>query len=196
MRTEDCFSPGFIARPHGVKGEVRAVFDVDDLNPYKKKTSVFLEIRGVLTLYHIRSFKVHVKKEVIISFKGIDYRDQAEAIKGATIWLPLAELPPLSGNQFYYHEILGFAVMDAQSGEIGIVTGHREMPGQDLIFVDHKGTEVLIPVTDEIVLFPDREKKILYVNLPEGLLEVYVPSKKEIEEGEGESTAGENLSQK
>ena len=40
--------------------------------------------------------------------------------------------------------------------------------------MDYKGKEVLIPVIPEIVLEADKEAKILNVNLPEGLLEVYL----------------------
>ncbi|RYD89602.1 MAG: hypothetical protein EOP50_17300 [Sphingobacteriales bacterium] len=82
-------------------------------------------------------------------------------------------LPELEQDQFYFHEIIGYKVHDAEAGELGTVREIFAMPTQDLIAMDYNGTEVLIPIMDDIVEKADKETKTLYVNLPEGLLEVY-----------------------
>ena len=40
----------------------------------------------------------------------------------------------------------------------------------------YKSIEVLIPVTHEVVKHADHEKHEIFVNLPEGLLEIYLES--------------------
>ena len=57
---------------------------------------------------------------------------------------------------------------------LGIVKEVYALNGQDLIAMDYKGVEVLIPTSEEIVSKADKGKKELYVSLPEGLLEVYL----------------------
>jgi 16S rRNA processing protein RimM len=89
-------------------------------------------------------------------------------------FLPLDELPELENDQFYYHEIIDYQVVDKNLGELGKVLTVHSMQAQDLMVMEYKGKEVLIPVISEIVLNADKEAKILNVNLPEGLLEVYM----------------------
>jgi 16S rRNA processing protein RimM len=48
------------------------------------------------------------------------------------------------------------------------------MPYQDLISMEYKGAEVLIPVEDELILKADKTAQKLYVNLPEGLVDIYI----------------------
>ena len=83
-------------------------------------------------------------------------------------------MPELDKNQFYYHEIIDYKVVDKNLGELGTVQTVHSMQAQDLLVMDYKGKEVLIPVISEIVLNADKEAKVLNVNLPDGLLEVYL----------------------
>ena len=80
----------------------------------------------------------------------------------------------MAGDKFYYHEIVGFQIEDKTLGPLGKVRGVKEMPGQDIVAMIHEGFEILIPITDEIVIRADRERKVLETQLPEGLLEIYM----------------------
>ncbi|MGO8609895.1 ribosome maturation factor RimM, partial [Rhizobium johnstonii] len=75
---------------------------------------------------------------------------------------------------FYFHDVVGFTVMDEQLGELGTVETFYELPQQDVLSMRYQGQEVLIPVADELILHADQQARKLYVKLPEGLLEVYL----------------------
>ena len=64
---------------------------------------------------------------------------------------------------------------------MGIVREVYSLNGQDLIAMDYQGHEVLIPTAEDIVLKADKENKKLVVNLPEGLLEVYLDESSDTE---------------
>jgi 16S rRNA processing protein RimM len=83
-------------------------------------------------------------------------------------------LPDLEEDQFYYHEISGFKIIDKSKGELGLVEAVVENPGHDLIIMGYLSKEVLIPITDNIVLLVDRDNKTVQVDLPIGLLELYL----------------------
>jgi 16S rRNA processing protein RimM len=83
-------------------------------------------------------------------------------------------LKPLTGNRFYYHEVKGFEVHDANHGFIGNVIEVLEYPHQAVLSISFRNKEILIPVTDEIVTAIDRDKRCLYTNAPEGLIEIYL----------------------
>ncbi len=90
------------------------------------------------------------------------------------MYLPLSSLPKLTGNRFYFHEVIGFKVIDDRLGEIGTCKEFMELTNNPLMQVDHDGTEILIPASQQFVTKVDRENKTLYVTTPEGLVDLYL----------------------
>ncbi|QCK13267.1 ribosome maturation factor RimM [Mangrovivirga cuniculi] len=173
MDINSCFQLGYITRLHGVQGELQIFIDSDNPEEYSEMESVFVEIDGQLVPFFIESLSVKGNKG-IIAFEDIQTLEEAEKMKGHGLYLPLQALPELTGNQFYYHEIVGFKIIDENQGELGVVNHIINHPGQDLIVMDFKDSEVLIPVNDVILKGLDRDEKILKVDLPDGLLDVYL----------------------
>ena len=83
-------------------------------------------------------------------------------------------LPKLEGNRFYFHEVRGFKVVDSVYGDIGVLQEVIEYPAQPLFQVMKNGTEILIPVIDEVIDRVDRELKTLYITAPNGLIDLYL----------------------
>lgn len=174
MKIDDCYQLGYITKTHGTKGEVTAFFDVDFPEDYQDLESVFLLQGGKLVPFFIEGIDMQQKGRFIIAFEDVKTVMEAEKLKGSELYLPLSALPELEQDQFYFHEIIGYKVHDAEAGELGTVREIFAMPTQDLIAMDYNGTEVLIPIMDDIVEKADKETKTLFVNLPEGLLDVYL----------------------
>ncbi len=173
MKLGDCFELGYIIKPHGTKGEVQVLLDVDNPEEYSEMESVFVAHGDNLVPFFINRLRLSGKGPVI-KFEDIDTVEQANELRNKRLYLPLDLLPRLSEGQFYYHEIINFAVHDKTLGELGRVKEVFLNGHQDLIAMEYKGVEVLIPVSDEIVLNADRQNAILHVNLPEGLLDIYL----------------------
>ena len=57
---------------------------------------------------------------------------------------------------------------------IGILEQVIEYPAQPLFQIMKNGVEVLIPVIDEVIDKVDRENKTIYINAPNGLIELYL----------------------
>jgi 16S rRNA processing protein RimM len=83
-------------------------------------------------------------------------------------------LPPLEGNKFYFHEIIGFGVIDQEKGDIGTITAVYENAPQPLLSIDCEGKEILLPIIDEIIINVNREERIMEVKSPEGLIDLYL----------------------
>ncbi|MCX6266534.1 MAG: ribosome maturation factor RimM, partial [Bacteroidetes bacterium] len=88
--------------------------------------------------------------------------------------LPITELPTLKGNQFYFHEIVGFQVVDQNHGNIGRIEDILELPHQSLFQIRYGEKEILIPIVDDIIQKVDRRKKLLMIEAPSGLIEIYL----------------------
>jgi 16S rRNA processing protein RimM len=80
----------------------------------------------------------------------------------------------MEGNKFYYHEIQGFKAIDSEYGEIGLVQQVVNQSVQPLFSILKRNKEILIPVADEIIKEVDRENKCIYLNCPEGLIDIYI----------------------
>jgi 16S rRNA processing protein RimM len=173
MNIDACFLLGYIVKTHGVKGQVVAFFDVDYPEDYEDLESVFLEQQGRLVPFFIDSIEPQQKGRFIIRFEDIKTIEQAEKLRNTSIYLPLDELPELEEDQFYFHEVIGYKVVDENHGQLGTVREFYDLPQQQLMAMDYQDQEMLIPVMDEILLRADHEAKVLHVRLPEGLLEVY-----------------------
>jgi 16S rRNA processing protein RimM len=173
MKREDCFQLGYVIKPHGITGEVYIYLDVDHPEDYKKMESVFIDINNRLVPFFIRSMEVRGLK-ARVRFEGCDDMDQARALKSKKIFLPLDALPELEKSQFYYHEVIGYTIVDSAMGPLGKITNVYNRSGQDLLAMWYKDREILIPVTDEFIGSVDHERRELSVLLPEGLIDIYL----------------------
>ncbi|MBD2755546.1 ribosome maturation factor RimM [Spirosoma validum] len=175
MTKDDCYQVGHITKTHGVSGELVLFLDVDNPSEYADLESVLLEVKGELIPYFIESIAIVKGSRAIIAFEDIDTIEQAERLINCGAFLPLEELEPITDEtRFYFHEIVGYQVVDANEGELGIVRGVYAMNAQDLIAMDYQGKEVLIPINSDIVRTIDRATQKLNVALPDGLLAIYM----------------------
>ncbi|GAB3496186.1 ribosome maturation factor RimM [Spirosoma knui] len=175
MTKDDCYQVGHITKTHGVSGELVLFLDVDNASEYADLESVLLEVKGELIPYFIESIAIVKGSRAIIAFEDVDTIEQAERLINCGAYLPLDELEPITDEtRFYFHEIVGYQVVDAEAGELGVVRGVYAMNAQDLIAMDYQGKEVLIPINSDIVRTVDRANQKLNVALPEGLLAIYM----------------------
>jgi 16S rRNA processing protein RimM len=174
MTVDACFELGKTLRPHGTKGELLIGLAVDKPEHYVKKESVFIEINKKLVPFFIKKMTLLQNSKAILQLEDIANEEELNLLLNCSLYLPLTDLPTLGKGHFYYHQVLDYDVVDTNLGKLGKVAQIYEMPGQDMVEMTYLESEVLIPISDNIVLNADHEKKELYVNLPEGLLEVYL----------------------
>lgn len=186
MTLDECYQLGSIVKPHGLRGMVVAFLDVDDLDAYRKVKTMYLELptaKGKLTAFAVEKVQPQANDRALVKFQGIDTIEAAEPLRNAGLYRPLAELPELAETQFYFHDVIGYTVIDAQLGELGLVETFYGLPQQDLMGMRYQDQEILIPVVDELILHADEEGRKLHVNLPVGLLDVYLkPASRERDE--------------
>ncbi|MFD2721507.1 ribosome maturation factor RimM [Hymenobacter monticola] len=186
MTLDETYQLGYILKTHGLRGHVAAHFDVDDVADYLKLKTVYLALPAApakLVEHKVEKVQSQSGNKVLLKLRGIDRIEEAEPLRGSQLYLPLTELPALEDDQFYFHDVVGFTVVDSTLGELGTVENFYELPQQDMLAMRYQGQEVLIPVVDELVSHADHEKKQVHVNLPEGLLDVYLkPSSRDKDE--------------
>jgi 16S rRNA processing protein RimM len=172
MDKEQCFYVGKLLKTHGLKGEISVFLDVDYPEEYEELEQIYVETKRGLTSYEVEGVYFFEKK-VVFKLKGIEKIEDASKILGCDLYLPLDFLPPIDEGGFYYHDVIGFDVVDENLGKLGKVLTFYEGGAQDLMEMEYQGKLVLVPLHDEIVKRADMASKSLITCLPDGLIEVY-----------------------
>lgn len=179
MRKEDCYLLGKITRRHGLSGNVILKLDTDQPELYNKLESIFVEINGLLVPFFIEKSSWSKSDALNIAFKNSTEALVDQSL-GKNVYLPLATLPKLSGKQFYYHEVIGFTVFDEENNNCGVIESVNDQTAQNYFILNLNGKEIVIPIIKDWILEINREDKFIKMQLPEGLMDVFlVPSKKD-----------------
>ncbi|MAW80603.1 MAG: 16S rRNA processing protein RimM [Parvularcula sp.] len=174
MRKEDCFYLGKVVSKYSFKGEVLIKLDTDEPERYENMESVLVSLGNNLVPFFIDRCRLHKSNLLRIDFEEVKDEPTADKLIGAELYLPLTMLPPLTGNKFYFHEVIGFTLMDEVYGDIGVIESVNDSTSQDLFEVKKGDKELLIPVSDNIIIRVDRENKTIHVKTPEGLVDLYL----------------------
>lgn len=174
MKKEDCFYLGKIVKKYSFKGELLAKLDTDEPQLYANLDAIFVNLRNNLVPFFVETSQLHKSDLLRLKFEEVDTEEDADALMKSELYLPLELLPKLEGNKFYFHEVIGFTIVDNAFGDVGILKGINDSTAQALFEIDRKGTEVLIPMNDEFISEVDRKNKIIKVQTPPGLIELYL----------------------
>ena len=172
MQKQDCFYLGTAVGKYSFKGELLVKVDSDNPQDYTELESIFVELSTGLVPFFIKKCQLHKSELLRIDFEEISNEQEADALIKKNLYLPLDLLPPLDGNKFYYHEIIGFTV-STKAEEIGMITAVLEQGPQALFQVEATDKKIhLIPIHDDFILEVDRKKNLIQVQIPEGLLDL------------------------
>ncbi|WP_293896656.1 ribosome maturation factor RimM [Flavobacterium sp.] len=174
MRKEDCFYLGKIAKKFSFKGEVLIYLDTDEPELYENMESVFVEFNKNLVPFFIQNSSLHKNDFLRVQFEDVDSEEEADSILNCEVYLPLSMLPKLSGNKFYFHEVIGFEIEDKRLGIFGKIVSINDSSAQPLFEVINGNVEILVPMIDQFLIKIDRENKKVIMDLPEGLVEMYL----------------------
>ena len=174
MRKEDCFYLGKIAKKFSFKGEVLIYLDTDEPELYENMESVFVEFNKNLVPFFIENSSLHKNDFLRVKFEDVDDEAEADSILNCDIYLPISMLPKLEGNKFYFHEVVGFEIEDQRLGVFGKIVSINDTSAQPLFEVLNGNVEILVPMIDQFLVKIDRENMKVIMDLPEGLVEMYL----------------------
>jgi len=163
---------GYISKPHGVTGEaiVRTDFDIDD--DIFETEWVFLLIEGKPVPFFIDDMREKSDDAVIVSFNDFSTPEEVVAYVGCTVLVAdtskKAKKTPVDE-----YNIVGYSILDKTRGELGAIAEMVDIPGNPLLRIEG-AKEFYIPLQADFLLKIDKKKKVLHVDLPEGLIDLNV----------------------
>ncbi len=174
MNKDECFILGTVVKKYSFKGEVIIKLDTDQPEIFSGLESVLIEKYSKLIPFFIERIKIKPNGFVRVKFQGIDSEEESRHIIRSSIYLPQSFLPVLDKDKFYFHEVYGFTVIDKNKGNIGVLSSILESSVQNILKIDFNGKEILVPLHDDFIEKIDKKNKILYLKIPEGLVDLYL----------------------
>jgi 16S rRNA processing protein RimM len=161
---------GKCLRYHGFKGEIIVALEPSVRKYIQKAEWVFINIDNSPVPFFIESISAS-DQSAILKLKGIDKEKQLPEILQQDVFVKSSLFPNKFKSQ--QNELQGFKVF-SQEKEIGIAHELVDYNGNILLQVFNHEKEILIPVNDNTIVSVDKRKKMIVVEMPEGLLELYL----------------------
>lgn len=168
---------GSIIKAHGIKGEVKVFFNEEIFQSLKSFNHIFIQYKEGPLPYFVENVKKANDNSYLVLFEEITDRNKAELLIGKEILTDRKNIKKQKLSTGFSY-CIGYKMIDQQKGEIGIVDNVFEMPANDVAQIIINNTEVLIPLNEEVIQKSDKKNKILHVQLPDGLLDVYLVTSK------------------
>ena len=169
---DDVFRIGRIGKVHGVKGEVLLHFP-DDVFDRTEADYVFLETDGILVPFFFEEYRFRNDDTAIVKFLDIDDANRASELTGCEVFFA-RDLAGGNDGELTWNEIVGFRITDTMSHkEVGEIVAVDLSTINTLFEVRTSGENtVLIPAADDLIDVVDRERRHIFMRLPEGLIEI------------------------
>lgn len=166
---------GRTLKPHGINGEISAAIDADvDIDSLK---CLVFDIDGIYVPFFIESYRSRGSEAVLLTIDGVSDENEAAKLCGLDIYALKTDISAVEddgeSDGFYISDLIGFTVYDTEKRNIGEVSGYDDSTANTLLIVEQTdGSSKYVPVADELIESFDIDKRIITLNLPEGLLDL------------------------
>jgi 16S rRNA processing protein RimM len=174
MDKKDFIEFGKITKFNRKTGDLTIRTIVDNADDYEETSIFFIEIDGGLVPFFTSSVKIRDSKTIQVLIEDYDDPEKAAQFVDCAVFISPDKPMETSDNEFYFHEIIGYNVLDQKHGDIGILEDILDRPEQEILQIRHQGKEILIPLVDEIFEKVNHNKKQLLIRAPEGLIDLYL----------------------
>lgn len=169
IKKEEVFKIGVINKPHGVKGEVSFTF-TDDIFDRVDCEYLILLLDGILVPFFMEGYRFRSDNSALVKFEDIDTAEQARRFTNVEVYFPkkyMDEQEDVTSWNFF----TGFRVEDVRHGYLGEITNVDDSTLNVLFVIEKDGEELLLPAHEEFILDIDRKRKVMKVDVPDGLIE-------------------------
>ena len=160
-------------RPKGLKGEIVAELLTDFPERFDHLSQFFATSpKGERT--EVKLERVSFQKDrVVLKLIGYDTIESASTLVGHEFGVPESERVELAADEFYDWELEGCRVETVTEQFVGVVTGVMRTGGANLLVVAKDDQQSsLIPMVSSMLIEIDKDRKLIKIDPPEGLLEL------------------------
>jgi 16S rRNA processing protein RimM len=163
---------GRVVAPHGIRGELSVETFSDVPGRFAPGASLLLTAPGHDPAPIVIAGARPHKGRLLLRLDGVEDRDAAEALRGALLEVPAAEVPPAPEGSWYWYELVGCRCVERDGGDLGVVEEVLEGGGGLLLRVRGPRGELLLPFVEAYLVEVDAAGRRIVWDLPEGFAEL------------------------
>ena len=168
IKREEVYKIGKLGKTHGVNGEISFLLD-DDVFDRTDDDYLILDIDGILVPFFIDSYRFKTDSNALMKFDGIDTHERARELTGCDVYFP-RELADNDDDSISWAELVGYSLIDNNGDKVIGEIASIDDTTINILFELTNGK--LIPASEELITHIDTKKQQIYINLPEGILEL------------------------
>ena len=167
------FKIGKLVSVHGLKGELILKHSLGKKTSLKGLKAIFIEEhQDSFIPWFIEASRIKNEDEIYLKIQDVNVREEANKLIQKQVWLTEEDFKKFSAKSSPIN-LLGYAIY-SNNNLLGQVLEVIEQPHQVLCRIEMNNKEVLIPLNSETIKKIDRKNNQVIVDLPEGLLEIYL----------------------
>jgi len=172
---EELIEIGRFNKPHGVAGELSATVDVD-FDVLSAFSCLVCEIDGIYVPFFVNSCRPKAAESVLLTIDGINNEQEATQLVNHDIYVLKREFNDASEDDdadgYPLDFFIGFELQDVSGERVGVITEVNEQTENAIFILDRDGDEIMVPATDDLIVEFDLDKKVMVMDLPQGLLDL------------------------
>lgn len=159
-------------KPHGVKGELSFTF-TDDIFDRVDCDYLVCLLDGIFVPFFIEEYRFRSDTTALVKLEKIDTADKARIFTNVDVYFPKKYVDEEEENGDAiptWNYFIGFKVKDVNHGELGEIVAVDDSTMNVLFVIEKNGEEILLPAHEEFMVKLDKKKRLLTVDVPEGLI--------------------------
>lgn len=170
IKKEEVYKIGLFNKPHGIHGELQFTF-TDDIFDRVDCDYLICLLDGIFVPFFIEEYRFRSDSTALVKLEGIETAERARMFTNVEVYFPVKHAEEAEDGELSWNFFVGFRMEDVRHGELGEVVEVDIATVNTLFVVEQEdGEELLIPAQEEFIVEINQEKKLITVELPEGLL--------------------------
>lgn len=171
IKRDELIKIGQFNKPHGLSGELAFTF-TDDVFDRTECPYIVCEIDGIFVPFFLEEYRFRTDSTALVKLIDIDSADDGRMFTNLDVYFPKSyvhEEEAMQGGKDFF---LNYKVMEETHGYLGDIVEIDDATANVLFVIENEDEEqLLVPAVDEFVTNIDEKNKIIYMKLPEGLIE-------------------------
>ncbi len=174
IKQEELFPIGRFQKTHALKGELNAYLDIDG-EFLDDEYPLIMAVDGIYVPFYVEGWRTKGAATYLVKLQGVDSEEEAKKFVNSTIYVLKADVVEFTGEEDLHaiEGLVDYKVNDEDAGYIGKVVSIDDSTANVLMEVKRPdGSEIYLPLTEDLIREIDDEEKTMLMSLPDGLLTI------------------------